>query len=138
MTWLQQEYPKVDFSKFGSPYPPSTHLHKIEFYDEEKAPIGSLVDLFRGIAQAVNSEGLTFKQVRHVFEPPILIRTDTLPVPYLKMDAVSMDVKIERRQDVRRGQKPDFTEWILRDLNFWQDRVVFGDICGARVTAKQR
>jgi hypothetical protein len=116
MTWLQQEYPTVDFSRFGSPYLPTTHLYKIEFYNEEKVSIGNLADLFRGIAQAVNSEGLAFKQVRHVFEPPILIRTDTLAVPYVKMDAVSMDVKIEHRQEVRRGQKPDFTEWILRDL----------------------
>jgi|HubBroStandDraft_6_1064221.scaffolds.fasta_scaffold02149_2 hypothetical protein len=89
----------------------------MEFYNEEKASIGSLADLFRGIAQAVNSEGLALKHVRHVFRQPILMRTDTLPFPDVKMDAVSMDVKIEHSQAVRGGQKPDFTEWILRELN---------------------
>jgi len=116
-SWLQQEYPAIDCSTLGSRYLPSTFLHKVELFNEEKAAIGNLAVLFREIAQAVNSEGLASKHVRHVFQPPILIRTDSLPIPYVRMDAVSMDVKIEHSQDVRRGQKADFTEWVLRELN---------------------
>jgi Restriction endonuclease len=120
MSWLQQEYPAVDFAKLGTAHLPSTFLHKIEFYDEEKTSIGNLVAVFREIAQAMDNEGLTTKLVRHVFQPPILIRTDSLPVPYVRMDAVSMDVTLEHRQEVRRTRKTNFAEWVLREVTSGQ------------------
>ena len=117
VSWLQQEYPAVDFAKLGTAYLPTAFLHKMEFYDEEKTSIGNLAVVFREIAQVVNSEELTTKHVRHVFQPPILIRTDSLPIPYVRMDAVSVDITIAHRQEVQRARKTNFAEWVLRELN---------------------
>jgi hypothetical protein len=115
--WLQQEYPRIDFARLGNQTLPATHLHKIAIFNEERSEIGNLAVAFREIAQAVSSEGFTSKTVRHTFQPSILVRTDSLPIPYIKFDAVSMDVKIEHRKEIRRGRKENFAEWVLLELN---------------------
>jgi hypothetical protein len=116
-SWLRSEYPTMDFSKIGEVKTPEAFLHEKLLYDKDRAVASNLAVVFQELAMAMNKEGVEQKRASHVFQKPTFIRTDSLLVPYTKIDAVSVDVSIEHKQEIRRGRMANFAPWVLRQLN---------------------
>ena len=115
--WLQSEYPTTNVSEFCEVRIPDAFLHETHLYDEDRAVAGNLATVFQKLAMALEKEGVEQKRVTQVFEQPTFIRTNSLLIPYVKVDAVSVDVKIERRHEIRRGRIANCAQWVLRELN---------------------
>jgi len=116
-SWLQSEYPTTDARKIAELKLPDAFLHETYLYDEDRTISTNLAVVFRELAMAMNKEGVEQKRVSHVFQQPTFARTDSSLIPYVKIEAVSVDVKIEHKQEVRRGRMANFAHWVLHELN---------------------
>ncbi len=66
---------------------------------------------------AMTKEGVEQKRATHVFQQTRFVRTDSLLIPSVQVDSVSVDVKIEHKQEVRHGRMANFAHWVLRQVN---------------------
>jgi hypothetical protein len=116
-SWLQSRYPTTDVPEIRKLSVPSAFLHEITLYDQEGASIGNLATIFQHVAQDVEKEGVEEKRATHIFQQPTFIETDSLLIPRVKIDTVSVDVKIGHRHEIRLGRMANFPQWVLRELN---------------------
>lgn len=116
-SWFRSQYPTTDVSELNKLSPPSAFLSEIHLYDHEGATVGNLAAVFKQLAMNMNEEGVKQKRATHAFEPAVFLRTTSPLIPYVKADAVSVDVKINYRREIRRGRNASVAQWILHNLN---------------------
>jgi hypothetical protein len=116
-SWLQSEYPTTNANELRELNIPSRLFHEINLYNEERTVVGNLATTLKQIALDMDIEGIQQKLVTHAFQLPTFVKTDSLLIPYIKIDTFSADVKIERRQEVRRARMSNLAPWVLRQLN---------------------
>jgi Restriction endonuclease len=115
--WLKEQYPgkdAVDITKKFAGI--NTPLHKNQLIDEFGESVGNIGKLFQELAQHVSAEGLTDKQVTHRFEKATFLCLPSPLLPTVKINSVSVHIRIDQRREVRRARMSNFTEWVLRDL----------------------
>jgi hypothetical protein len=115
-SWLNHEYPTVDAETRGQILPLPA-LHEMQLYDSEGTVVSSLGILFREMAQVIQKEGLEQRRSTHTFEQPTFIRVAAPLLPYLRVNDVSVTVKIDHKHEIRRGKMSNFAQWMLHELN---------------------
>src|SRR5436305_9151139 len=98
--------------------PLASHL-----YDEHGTVVGELARVFQAIAKDVEAEGAAEKRGTHVFEQPTFILTGLSLFPRVKINSVSMDVKIVHKHETRRAQMSTLGQWIFRNIKRGESRL---------------
>ena len=96
-SWLKQEYPTKDLSDVQRLEFPPTPLTEFALYNQEGAVIGNLQVVLSQCATAMRDESVDQKRLTHTFTEPTFIRVTSPVIPYLKINAVSMNVETGRR-----------------------------------------
>jgi hypothetical protein len=115
--WLKAQYPgkdAVDIMKKAAGT--NSQLHQNQLVDESGESIGNLGKLFQELAQDVSKKGLAYKQVTHKFEKATFLSLPSPVLATMKINSVSVQIKIDQRREVRRARMSNFAEWVLHDL----------------------
>ena len=117
-SWLKSEYPTTDttdLKKFGCPT--SMVLHEINLYDRDGVEVGNIASIFQKLGQDATKEGLDERRATHSFDSETFMQTNSRLVPRIKVNAVSVDIKIAHQHETRRGRMSNLAQWVLHDLN---------------------
>jgi hypothetical protein len=117
LSWAQDEYPALDASGIYKITIPTWPLNELRIYTDGGEIVTNLLVLFRELAEALVKEGTDQRSVTHVFEKPSFLRTTSSLFPRIKVDSVSLDLKVERRSELRRAQMSNFPQWVLHQVN---------------------
>jgi hypothetical protein len=117
LSWLQDQYPALDASRIYKTVIPPWPLNEQNIYDEQGEIVTDLLVLFRELAETLVKEGAEQKRMTQVFEKPSFLRTTSSQFPLVKVDSVSLDVKVEHRSELRRGRMLNFPQWVLHQVN---------------------
>jgi hypothetical protein len=115
-SWLQAEYPESDTSGITRVDLPSPYFHEVGLYDSEGIKVGDLASVFQKLGMEMQKEGTTEARKTRVFDTPTFMRTGTAIIPRIRVDSVSIDIRIDHEHGVRRGRSPNFAQWVLHDL----------------------
>ena len=116
-SWLQTQDAATNETNLAELTLQSMILHEINLFDRDASAIGNVAKVFQQLAMAMNKEGIEQKRATHVFETETFIQTTSPVIPYVKVDAVSVNVKISHRLETRRGRNANFAQWVLHELN---------------------
>ncbi len=115
--WLQSEYPSANIDPLKkinfSPLLP----HKTIFFDDDGVEVGNLGSVTDKILEGMKKDQVDKRQARHVFDPPVFIRTDDPLIPRVKVVAVSVSIEVTRTEDLRRARMTNFVQLVLHQLN---------------------
>jgi len=117
LSWAQDEYPTLDTSGIYKITIPAWPLNELSIYNDRGEIVSNLLVLFRELAEGLVEEGIDQRRVTHVFEKPSFLRTTSSLFPRIKVDSVSLDLKVERRSELRRAQMSNFPQWVLHQVN---------------------
>lgn len=120
--WLKAKYPEADVSDIGKLHFPELVPHERLFYDEGGSVATTLADIAREIIDGMKKEGVEQKRATHVFAKPTFVHTDSLEFPRIKIDSVSVTIKIERQREIRRAQTSNLAQFVLHELNSGRTR----------------
>lgn len=115
--WLKQEYPTKDLSDVKRIEFPAGTLADVSLFNPEGAVIGNLWALLCQCATAMKEENVDQKQLTYTFTEPTFVRVVSPDVPYIKINAVSMNVEVRHIRETRRLAMSNFAQWVLHELN---------------------
>jgi hypothetical protein len=115
--WLESNYPGANVCSVYEIQLSTWPLNEQNLYNEAGDVISNFLLFFCELAEGIVKEGIYEKLITHIFDQPTFVRTPSSSFPRVKVDSVSLDIKVERKHEIRRAQMANFAQWVLHQLN---------------------
>jgi hypothetical protein len=117
-SWMENEYPNEDTDAIRKlDFPPGVPFAQMLLHDDAGSVVGNLAEVFGKIVDEMKNSKAEKKRATHTFEPPIFVRSASVLIPRVKVNAVSVTVEILHRHELRRAKMSNFPHLVLHQLN---------------------